>query len=476
MSAGPPTRKSPVWTLGGMVLVAWVACGIYRHQVAPLTVARAVLRVPSATDLETLCQRPEIYQAAVEILEAAGDVFVVLEQGSGQSRLSGVLTATKLTHARPSTGANPPSAAAPVISTETWELTYRTPLRDRALDELNTLISVLEQQVRPASPVSLERGDQEVSPVEQLEDERQTLRRELEQSATESASAPVDPSQWVALQERVRTLQRTLTEARNARLIVEEEWKLVEQECRLNPRLVAVASRLSPGLVQEAVLQIERQRTQSAELTRLNETEQRLENVYGDNHPKLVELRKHFEQLLSDLGGWEQVLDESHVGERLEAALGQILALRQRHEADLQTQLELEQAEFSSLNQSAEQRNRLTARLEQLDRELLETRQASPAEATSGPVLGLQRPAELSAPDWHSDIALLMSCATAVGLSLGWLLHRSGSGAQRHSTLELGSVPVTSVFTPSTPEPAAQLNLAQRRALRQARLQHAYAT
>ena len=197
MSAGPPTRKSPVWTLGGMVLVAWVACGIYRHQVAPLTVARAVLRVPSATDLETLCQRPEIYQAAVEILEAAGDVFVVLEQGSGQSRLSGVLTATKLTHARPSTGANPPSAAAPVISTETWELTYRTPLRDRALDELNTLISVLEQQVRPASPVSLERGDQEVSPVEQLEDERQTLRRELEHPPNRHPLRSIPVNGWL---------------------------------------------------------------------------------------------------------------------------------------------------------------------------------------------------------------------------------------------------------------------------------------
>ena len=89
MSDETPRARSPLWIIGCMVLVAWVACGVYRRQVPPLTTARAVLQVPSATDLGTLCLRPDIYRAAVQYLESEGDIFIAFEQKTKQPQLSG---------------------------------------------------------------------------------------------------------------------------------------------------------------------------------------------------------------------------------------------------------------------------------------------------------------------------------------------------------------------------------------------------
>ena len=80
MSDEPVRRRSAVWMMGCMVLVAWVACGVYRREVPAISVARAVLRVPSATDLETLCSQPDLLQTAVESLEAEGDYLVFDEE------------------------------------------------------------------------------------------------------------------------------------------------------------------------------------------------------------------------------------------------------------------------------------------------------------------------------------------------------------------------------------------------------------
>ncbi|MDB5337805.1 MAG: hypothetical protein JWN70_3424, partial [Planctomycetaceae bacterium] len=378
MSDELPRRRSPLWIMSCMVLVAWVACGVYRRQVPPLTTARAVLQVPSATDLGTLCLRPDIFQAAVEHLESEGDIFITFEQQAGKPRLSGKLIATKMKVAPPASGTNPATSTSQ-ISTETWELTYRSPNPERALGELSALITVLQHRVAPTTTVKSPTDDRVDTQLTQLEAKQYALQQELEKLDSEADADLADPVRLATMRDRVQSLQRALTESQVQRLQSEEEWRLVEQDIELQQRLDATVAKLSAGPVQEAVLHIEKQRKLSAELTRLNETERRLGNVYGDKHPKLIDLRQKFDQILSELGGWDHVLDEGHVAERLQASLEQLLKLKQQHETDLETQLELEKQELSAFNQSTERRTALTAQLEQLGQEVAKTRLSTSA-------------------------------------------------------------------------------------------------
>lgn len=472
MSDETPRRRSPFWIMACMVLIAWVAGGVYRHQVPPLTTARAMLQVPSATDLGTLCQRADIFQAAVEQLEADGDLFITFEQQAGKPRLSGTLTATKVKVAPPANGLNPATSTSQ-ISTETWELTYRTPRSERALGELAALITVLQSRVAPAtvekSPVAM-RAENHLA---RLEMQHQELQQQLEDLATEADAGLANPTQLATLRDRVQALQKALTESQVQRLQCEEEWRLVEHEVGQNPRLEATVAKLSAGPVQEAVLQIEKQRKLSTELRRLNETERRLGNVYGEKHPKLIELRLKFEQILSELGGWDHVLDDGHVAERLQASLEQLLELKQQHETDLEMQLELEKQELSTLSQSSERRAVLTAQFEQLTLELAQARQSTSAGAAAGlaEFTILQVP-EIAAPHWTGHFAVLAAIATFGGLIAGGMLHRMWATPVYPDADEPFDPPATSNYVPIQETP---LDLAQRRALRQARLQQAYA-
>lgn len=469
MTEEPQRQRSPIWIMGCMVLVAWVTCGVYRRQVPPLTTARAVLQVPSATDLGTFCQRPEVNQAAIEKLQADGDIYITLEQTSGPAKLSGTLTATKLKVAPPANGAGPTTP----ISTETWELTYSTPRPERALIELSTLIAVLEPQVvPPAVRSSHDQGPE--AKLAALEAKHKAVDEELQTLPAATTADGTDSLPLTTQKNKVQALQKALTESQVQRLQAEEEWRHVEREMGLNQRLEAAAAKLSAGPVQEAVLQIERQRKLSAELTRLNETEQRLGNVYGDKHPKLLELRQKFEQTLSELGGWDHVLDEAHVTERVQSSLERLLNLKQQHETDLETQLELEQLELTSLSQDAERRVALTAQLDQLNRELGVVRQSTLAGASAGlRDFAVQQAPEIMAPHWSGSLALLMSGATLGGLIVGWMLHRRQSNFVSYEPTEPASIPVMATFTPTRD---TQMDLAQRRATRQARLQQAYAS
>jgi hypothetical protein len=472
MTDEPTRQRSPLWIMGCMVLVAWVACGIYRRQVPPLTIARAVLQVPSATDLGTLCLRPEIYQSAVQRLEAEGDIFITFEQSAGKPQLSGKLLATKVKSIPPAKG-SAASNSASHVSTETWELTYSTPRAERALGELAALVTELTPLVAPGTSGTAANDDRIDAQTAELETKRQALEQERDKLSTEANTEAADPTQVAALRDRVQALQRALTDAQVLRLQSEEEWRLVEQDIEAKQRLDAIIAKLSAGPVQEAVLQIEKQRKLSAELTRLNETERRLGNVYGDKHPKLVELRQKFDQVLTELGGWDHVLDESHLAERVQSSLSELLKLKQQHETDLETQLELDQQELASLSQRAERRGDLSTQLEQLDLEIGKLRPAASASATAGLTgFGVQQAPEILAPHWSSHFALLITAATLGGLISGRLLHRMWSN------------PVYLVDDEPIPPPAAasyfpiqetQLDLAQRRAMRQARLQQAYA-
>lgn len=472
MTDEPTRQRSHLWMMGCMVLVAWVVCGIYRHQVPPLTVARAVLQVPSATDLGTLCLRPEIYQSAVQRLEAEGDIFITFEQSAGKSQLSGKLQANKVKTPPPAKGSAPTNPASP-ISTETWELTYSTPRSERALGELAALVTELTPLVAPGASGTTANDDRMDTQIAELETKRQALEQEREKLSLDANAQAADPTQVAALRDRVRALQRALTDAQVLRLQSEEEWRLVEQEVGANQRLDATIAKLSAGPVQEAVLQIEKQRKLSAELTRLNETERRLGNVYGDKHPKLVELRQKFDQVLTELGGWDHVLDESHLAERVQSSLSELLKLKQQHETDLETQLELDQLELASLSQLAERRGGLTTQLEQLDQELGKLRPSASANATAGLTgFAVQQAPEILAPHWSSHLALLITAATLGGLISGRLLHRMWSNPVYLVDDEPTPLPATSSYVPIQ---ETQLDLAHRRAMRQARLQQAYA-
>ncbi len=469
MSDEIPRRRSSLWIIGCMVIIAWVACGTYRRQVPPQTTVRAVLQVPSATDLGTLCQRSETLQAAVDHLRAEGDIFITFDK-TAQPRLSGKLTANKL-RTIPSAGTSGPTPAAE-ISTETWELSYRTPQSERALGELHAIIAVIQQLVVPASSEKSAVDERSDAQIAQLTKRQQALRQKLDADSAETDSSSQGAIQLATRRECVQSLQRALTESRVQRLQSEEEWRLVEQEIGLKQRLDAVAAKLSAGPIQEAVLQIDRQRKLSAELTRLNDMERRLGNVYGEKHPKLMEVRQKFEQILSDLGGWDHVLDEPHVAERLQTALAQLMHLKQQHEADLETQLELEQLELTSLTESTERRETLSSQLEQIDRELTQATQATTGTARQASAFAVQQSPEVIPQHWSDNLAFLFAVTTAGGVILGMLLHRFRSNPVYYEPDEPHSPPSVAVYTPL---PEAQLNLAQRRAMRQARLQQAYA-
>ena len=340
------------------------------------------------------------------------------------------------------------------------------------MGELHALITVIEPLVAPAMSGKLADDERVDSGLEQLLAKRQSLQDELEKQAAAAAPGQEVPIQLDSARESVQSLQRALSAARVQRLQLEEEWRLVEQEIGLNQRLDATAAKLSAGPIQEAVLQIDRQRKLSAELTRLNETERRLGNVYGEKHPKLVELRQKFERVLSDLGGWDHVLDESHVAERVQSSLAQLMELKQQQEADLETQCELEKQELGSLTQQTERHAALTLQLEQLNRELAQATQSAAAVTQGMAAFAVQQNPEILPPHWSSNLAFLFAIATAGGVMAGMVWHRFLSHPVNPETDEPYSPPTAAAYIPA---PETQLDLAQRRALRQARLQQAYA-
>lgn len=468
-----PRRRHPLWFMLTLAVVACGAVAAYRYRHPALTTTRAIVQVPSATDIGNLCLRPEVTTAAVAQLEAAGDLYLTLEQTQNGSKLSGMLTATKLksTAQIPGTGSNE------TTSNEKWELTYRTERPERALIELTALIEVLRTQVTPAAHESTTADHQITERLTELTAKHQSLQAESQQMSGESPLDQSDASQVSAVRDRVQTLHRALAEARVLRLRAEDECRLVEQEVHSQQRLDAIATKLTQGPVQEAVLEIERQRKLSAELTRLNEAERKLGMVYGDKHPKLIELRQKFETLLTELGGWDQILDASHVVERVQSSLGQVLDLQQQHEAALQTQIELEESAVIASAEAVERRTALTAQLKQVEQELDGARKAQQAaESARTARWSVSQPAEVVDPHWTTSLAAWMAVAAAAGLGLGWVLNRAISPASGRYEERYDELPESAPVPSATiPPPEAQLDLAQRRALRQARLQQVYA-
>lgn len=463
MSELSPHKGSAVWAMLLTVVVAWAACGVYRWRIPAHVEARAVVQVPMATDLELLCRQPELLQAAGrKLAEIPADAA---EGQPANPPLSGKLAVRKIQN-----DAGHSEAETQHGESESWEITYRTAQSERALGELSSLLAALDQRLLSTAEASADTGNQAISTdrIQELEDERLKAELQLEELADQ---VPAQPD-IVALPDAEQTgpPARALAEVQSECTRMEDEWSLIQQELQANPDLETVAARLAPGPLKEAILQLARRRKLSLELTGLNETEHRLGAVYGDRHPKLIEVRRKFEQVLDELGGWDEVVDQRHFSETLQSTVESLIASKQQEEADLQLQMELEQEVASTTDETSRQRSVLTRQLESLRQELAAAREAGSAHATGhGPLFTTLQAPRMATIPWLFDFGPLFALTTVCGLIAGKLIHRAWPRPADDS--EMGSPPMPSFV----PAPETQLDLAQRRAVRQARLQQAYA-
>lgn len=468
MSEMSPHKGSAVWAMLLTVVVAWAACGVYRWRVPPSVDVRTVVQVPAATDLESLCQHPDVLQASAHKLGDASVETSPAEQSD--SGLSGKLLVRKLSSAD-----RPASSDTPTVpgETEAWELTYRTTESNGALETLSALVAVLQQRIESAA-VELDAGSgsQSHSParIQELDDE--CLKVELELEALTDQAPPTQDVDDLADTEHSLTPEQSLSSLRFERQRLDQEWSLVQQELQADTELGALASKLTPGPMQEIILQLDRQHQLSRELTRLNETEQRFSGIYGDRHPKLIDVRRQFDRVLTELGGWDEVLNEQHLIDQLQAEVESLIASKQQQQDDLQLQMELERENSTANGEATRQRSLLTRQLENLRQEMAAAQAAEPARTAeqAARFVTVQPPQEVSTP-WVFNFGLLFGLTTVCGLIAGKLIHRGWTASVDEDDSDLDLPPLPSFV----PAPEAQLDLAQRRAVRQARLQQAYA-
>lgn len=470
MSEMSPRKGSAVWAMLLTVIAAWAACGVYRWRVPPLVEARAVVQVPAATDLESMCEQPDLREAAERKLNE-DDTGVSLTGQTDNAEVSGKLSARKIQHAHQ---LDSPHAATTAGTSETWELIYRTGQSDRALDDLSAFVAVVEDRVASVTETGLDGDRHEDSSVRIQELEDECLEAELELEALADGQAPSQEGGEFSSPRQMTLSTQSLAELRSERQQMEAEWNLVQQEFLADPDLEIVATKLTPGLLREAILELDRQQKLSLELTGLNDTEQRLSRIYGDRHPKLIEVRKKFDHVLAELGGWDAVVDEQHFAERLQAVGQDLIALKQQQEDDLQLQAELEREQSGTTDEVARQRSLLTRHLAKLKQELAAaqaTEADSPAQTSTEALYAtVQSPQMVSTP-WYFNLGALFGLTTICGLIAGLFIHWSWPASEGVDDSDLDLPPIPSFV----PVPQTQLDLAQRRAIRQARLQQAYA-
>ncbi len=470
-----PRKRSPVWAMLLTVAMAWLACAGYRWRMPPLVEARAIVQVPSATDLGTLCRRPEVLQDAVRKLEADSEEFLLLEQPVQNPQLSGTVTARKIanldlqTASSNTDGVDAGTESQSVhVSTETWELSYRTHKSNRALAELSAIVAIVQQRMVAAA-------DNSESSPSAADSASRTAQLETDCQAAEQALQELPPANPIILAEGTERTEKLELDHTDAVLEHErdvDDWDLVEQEFQVHGQLATALEVLAAGPVKVAVQQLEHQRKLSQELTRLNATERRLEEVYGDRHPKLIEVRKKFDQLLTELGGWSEVIDQQHLGERLRSLRESSLAEKQDLVEDLALRLELEQSELADADQMAQQRTQLTTELEALQGELTAARE-SQRTTTAGliPAFTVTQPPRMADLPWFLNAGVLFGLATVCGLLAGRAIHRTWPVSDEPDDFE----PEAPVVPTISIAPLETLDLAQRRALRQARLKQVYA-
>jgi hypothetical protein len=501
--AEPPSTLRTCLIVLAMVCT-WSLGGAYLWQHPPAAVAEAVVQVPPGTDPENLCNNPEIIKAALDKLSELKRFPNTGVKGEGgdrtsPSQLSGTLSGRKAIDG-------------------SWKLSYQAPNAEIAVNELTALVTELERHL--AQP----KNKQAVMDRRQLDDRLQQLKlrkseilktaalqnqdltdpeRELnaesmsEQGGAEPAlelAATQDPA---VVKERINALQRAATEARLERMRAEEELSLVGTEITAGKKLESVANQLSAGPIQDAVRQVDRQARLSIELRQVNTTLSNDSEIYGEKHPRLIELRRRFDRLLQDVGGWEHLLADSAVREHLTESLEQVLEVRREREVDLQVQLELEQSELQDQAEVVLTRSRTSGTLKKVAAEIAENHQAlasldkqlkSESVVARGPAVVVA--STLIERGWPWLVVVF------AGIFLGWgtaQIPRFERQPQYEIPMEVPLLTVPRVLLPSraveTAAPAVPvasvsfssvaatetLDLAQRRAARQARWQQTYA-
>jgi hypothetical protein len=493
--AEPPPSAARTWSFVLAVVCVWIFGGLYVWRSPLPSIAEASVQVPPGTDLETLCAHPEVVQAALDKLrgiqpKSTYDAKNTLDAENSPTALSGTLSVRK-------------------IADGSWKLTYQAVDAETAVRELRALVGELERHL--AAPknekLALERRGLESQlaqlKLKQVEIQSGSQADESERLDNESiidlgandgldrAAVTAGSGESVGLKERISTLQRAATEARVERLRTEEDLALVESGLATGKRLQAIANQMTAGPVQEAVRHVDKQARLSNDLKQINATLSKDSEIYGDNHPRLVELRRRFERMLQEVGGWENLLVEASVRDHLMVSLEQILESRRERESDLQIQIELEQSALQDRARVELARSRDASILKKLGAEIAAT-QRTLDESNKPPAGNF---ATIQVPAVNSSLTLLehgwpWGAVLIGGLAAGWCVTRIPPRERQpeydHSVqLPLLTVPrvllpqFASVTTPSVAEVGISddqpLDLAERRAARRSRWQQTYA-
>jgi hypothetical protein len=387
-------------------------------------------------------------------------------------------------------------------------LTYQAVDSETAVQELNALVGELERHI--AAPknekLALERRGLE-GHLSQLKLKQAEIQSNLPADESErldhdsaidlgtndgsTAAAMTSSQEAVVIKERISALQRAVTEARVERLRTEEDVALVESGLGTQKRLQAIANQMTAGPVQEAVRHVDKQARLSNELKQINATLSKDSEIYGENHPRLVELRRRFDRMLHEVGGWENLLVEESVRDHLLVSVEQILESRREREGDLQIQIELEQSALQDRAQVESARLRDASVLKKLEAEIAATQRT--LDASNKPQAGDF--SRVHAPAVNSSLTMLehgwpWGAVLIGGLAAGWFVSRISSRERQpeydHSVqLPLLTVPrvllppFASVATSGVAEAGnadgQPLDLAERRAARRSRWQQTYA-
>lgn len=465
MSETTPGPRSAFRTMLLAVLLAWSACGVYRWRVPPLVEVRATVQVPAATDLGTLCQRPEVRESAIQQFAKTAEGLV-----HEHPVLGGRVLARKLQNSIPQIAASSGERHAHAqTSVEAWEISYRSHQAADARDELTAILTILQQRVHAVHEAGGSGPDpaEVAAKVETLEE--QLLNNELSLDLLNDQQGEVpDPAPLATQQQRVSDLRQRLAAAEKEGDALREQGRLAEDEFAATRQLATASRILTAGPIQVAVRNLETKFQLSSELTRLNESEQRLSNVYGEKHPKLAEIHARFDQILEELGGWEEVLAEAHVGEQLHETVEAVLSEQLTRELTLSQRLDSELDVLKSLQANTQQIAERSAEQASLSKELAALRNSTAANENGTEVFTILKPPAFAELPWYLQSLVLYVLATFCGVAAGLWIHR-GRVARSYVAGDDSDIPLPTF----TATPVAHLDLAQRRAARQARLKQA---
>ena len=535
MFAESPTPILKTGLVVAVIVMTWVLGGFWVSRQSHPVTAEAVLQLPPATDLELLCSEPDLVDQVRTRFEEnrsiAGEKNSAGLASPHSSSNWGTLTVSKsasgdwILH----TDASDRQDAMAELTAWIDVLTARIAQPDqgkqadqrgrlsRQLQQLTEQLSELERSLDSDAKIALDRdSNDQVTPesnqptIEEFDFPNEKSRNkhvfasqrhgdiapasfESKQSDQSSESedeftTSVNASDTVALSEQVKSLEREAKAARAARVQIEKEIQIVRSRFEVEAPLESISKRLTPGPIQKILRQIERQARLSGELQQLNATLVSDAEIYGEKHPRLVEHRRRFDQLLDEVGGWENLLAEKSIADTLYEQMEHALAQQVEIEEDLQLHLELEQSELRHQHERDQLQSDVIADRQHLQSRIEATRAqlaALPPSAESG--LKIQTPPKISGGSLLWRAATSWGFVGLVGLLAGFLAHRTIRiersveypifGETTLLTIpQLPNMPseVPDLFSQLNQAPSTVPTLAERRSNRQTRWQQTY--